>query len=384
VRTMSGDVSSLNSSGGEAQQPKTFRPKDLIGGEPVFKPKDAVPVPTPAEAKAKHVKVLMAAVIGAVLAIGLAVAGFIFVPKLIQKPVPPAVAEPTAVLSANPASVERGKSTVLSWQTTNATDVSIDGIGAVELNGSKEVFPAETITYHLIAKGVGGTKEVVFEVIVAAPVAPPFRHQSMFPQPSNVASVSVVVSVPSPAGYNGAVKAAVAAEAALPIFKEVNPTGPTSAAMDAYSFFPFFIPGLTGEYLTATINQDFTAFVYKDKNGVWPGYAVKLMKTVSSPAPDAAGNLMPGAAVTADATELINAIKALPTVFYVDDPGAAKATKFKDGAKFNPKIQSIQYLAYTKAGASFNVATLKSGDDTFVIWSTSFNGIKEAIRLLGF
>ena len=35
-----------------------------------------------------------------------------------------------------------GKSTTLSWQTTNATDVSIDGIGAVQANGSQQVTPS--------------------------------------------------------------------------------------------------------------------------------------------------------------------------------------------------------------------------------------------------
>ena len=39
---------------------------------------------------------------------------------------------PTASLSANPNSIDKGMSTTLTWQTTLATDVSIDGIGAVQ------------------------------------------------------------------------------------------------------------------------------------------------------------------------------------------------------------------------------------------------------------
>lgn len=383
VRTMGGDMSSLNSSGGGIEQPKTFRPKDLIGGEPVFQPKSATEAaPTPAQDKTKHTKTLILAAVGAIAAIGLAVAGFIFVPKLLQKPVVPEV---TAVLSANPTAIDRGQSSTLTWQTANATDVSIDGIGAVELSGSREVNPSETTTYRLVAKGGEMIKEASVEVTVNdVVVPPPFQHQSMFPAASSVGSISVMMSVPSPAGFNAALKTGLAAETTLPVFKEVLPQDSASAAIGGYSFLPLFMPSLTKEYLTATIAEDFTAFVYKDKDGVWPGYVVKLNRNVPPPTTDASGNPIQAPAVTADATELLAAIKQLPTVFYVEDPGAPKAAKFNDGAKFNPKIQSVQYLAYTKAGASFNVATLKNGDDSYVIWSTSFNGIKEVIKLMGF
>ena len=37
---------------------------------------------------------------------------------------------PTANITATPASVNPGQSTTLNWTTTNATDISIDGIGA--------------------------------------------------------------------------------------------------------------------------------------------------------------------------------------------------------------------------------------------------------------
>jgi peptidoglycan-associated lipoprotein len=64
-------------------------------------------------------------------------------------------------------------STTLTWQTTNATDVSIDGIGAVQPNGSQQVTPADSTTYHLVAKGAGGTQEATARVTVNAPPPPP-------------------------------------------------------------------------------------------------------------------------------------------------------------------------------------------------------------------
>jgi peptidoglycan-associated lipoprotein len=88
-------------------------------------------------------------------------------------PPPPSLAAPTASLSANPNAIDAGKSTTLTWQTTNATDVSIDGIGPVDLSGSRQVTPADSTTYHLLAKGAGGTQEATARVTVNSAPAPP-------------------------------------------------------------------------------------------------------------------------------------------------------------------------------------------------------------------
>jgi peptidoglycan-associated lipoprotein len=88
-------------------------------------------------------------------------------------PPPPPPSAPTASLSASPDTIDKGASTTLTWQTTNATDVSIDGIGAVQPNGSQSVTPTDSTTYHLVAKGAGGTQEATARVTVNAPAAPP-------------------------------------------------------------------------------------------------------------------------------------------------------------------------------------------------------------------
>jgi peptidoglycan-associated lipoprotein len=84
-------------------------------------------------------------------------------------PPPPPAPAPTASLSASPNSINKGDSTTLTWQTTNATDVSIDGVGPVDANGSKQVTPTDSTTYHLIAKGAGGTQDATARVTVNAP-----------------------------------------------------------------------------------------------------------------------------------------------------------------------------------------------------------------------
>jgi peptidoglycan-associated lipoprotein len=102
-------------------------------------------------------------------------------------PPPPPPPAPTASLSANPNTIQKGQSTTLSWQTTNAKDVTIDGIGAVQPNGSQQVTPADSTTYHLTAKGDGGSQEATARVTVTAPPPPPppppsTSEQEMFAQ----------------------------------------------------------------------------------------------------------------------------------------------------------------------------------------------------------
>ncbi len=92
-------------------------------------------------------------------------------------PPPPPPPQPTASLTANPSTIQRGQSTTLSWQTSNATDVRIDTLGTVEASGSKQVSPTDSTTYHLMAKGAGGQQEATARVTVNAP-PPPVQAQA--------------------------------------------------------------------------------------------------------------------------------------------------------------------------------------------------------------
>jgi len=88
-------------------------------------------------------------------------------------PPPPPAPAPTASLTANPNSITAGQSTTLIWKTDYATDVSIDGIGKVDPNGSRQVTPTESTTYHLVARNDSGTQEATARVTVTQPQAPP-------------------------------------------------------------------------------------------------------------------------------------------------------------------------------------------------------------------
>src|SRR5271165_6851988 len=86
-------------------------------------------------------------------------------------PPPPPAAAPTASISVSPDTIQQGQSATLSWQTSNATDVSIDGIGAVQPSGSRQINPSDSTTYHLVAKGSGGSQEATTRLTVTPPPA---------------------------------------------------------------------------------------------------------------------------------------------------------------------------------------------------------------------
>jgi len=77
---------------------------------------------------------------------------------------------PTAQLTATPTSITAGDQVVLSWRTTDATSISIDGIGDVPSSGVKTVTPTQSTSYHLVARGDGGSADATARVTVTPPV----------------------------------------------------------------------------------------------------------------------------------------------------------------------------------------------------------------------
>jgi peptidoglycan-associated lipoprotein len=86
---------------------------------------------------------------------------------------PPPVLAPTASLTANPNTINTGQTSTLTWKTENATDVSIDQVGKVDTSGSMIVTPAQSTTYHLVAKNGTASQEATARVtVVQAPPSP--------------------------------------------------------------------------------------------------------------------------------------------------------------------------------------------------------------------
>ena len=85
---------------------------------------------------------------------------------------PPATAPaPTATLTATPTVISAGDQVQLTWRTTDATSVTIDGIGDIPSVGVKTVTPAASTTFHLVARGEGGSADASARVTVNSPPA---------------------------------------------------------------------------------------------------------------------------------------------------------------------------------------------------------------------
>jgi peptidoglycan-associated lipoprotein len=92
-----------------------------------------------------------------------------------EPPPPPPPAKPSiSQFVAEPSTIQRGQSATLRWSVSDATDISINqGIGAVQSQGTRQVFPNDTTTYTLTAKGPGGTDSRSATVSVTVPPPPP-------------------------------------------------------------------------------------------------------------------------------------------------------------------------------------------------------------------
>ena len=94
--------------------------------------------------------------------------------KTVAKATPPSAPpppSPTASIHVAPEDVQAGQAATLSWSTTNASNVQIDGIGTVAANGSKQVSPNQSTSYHVVAQGSGGSADATARLTVSAPAA---------------------------------------------------------------------------------------------------------------------------------------------------------------------------------------------------------------------
>ena len=86
----------------------------------------------------------------------------------------PAPARPTVTLQASPTSINKGDSSTLSWNSTDATQLTIEPeVGAVTAQGSTKVTPSDSTTYTITATGPGGSASATATVTVNAPPPPP-------------------------------------------------------------------------------------------------------------------------------------------------------------------------------------------------------------------
>jgi len=88
------------------------------------------------------------------------------------EPPPPPPPQPSVTLSASPQEIKKGESAKLTWESKDATDVTIESLGSLDLNGSISVNPADSTTYRLVAKGPGVTSDATARLTVSVPPPP--------------------------------------------------------------------------------------------------------------------------------------------------------------------------------------------------------------------
>jgi peptidoglycan-associated lipoprotein len=109
----------------------------------------------------------------------LALAAIVVVGGCKKKHVPPTAPtappppQPTATMSVNPESIDRGGTATITWSTQDATGVNIEGIGKVDPSGSQKVSPSASTTYRLTAQGPGGSTDATARLTVVEPPPPP-------------------------------------------------------------------------------------------------------------------------------------------------------------------------------------------------------------------
>jgi peptidoglycan-associated lipoprotein len=86
---------------------------------------------------------------------------------------------PTITLRATPATLDRGQSGTIQWETKNATTVDIQpAIGSVTNTGQRSINPTSSVTYVATAKGPGGTASDSARITVRVPPAPAARTEA--------------------------------------------------------------------------------------------------------------------------------------------------------------------------------------------------------------
>jgi hypothetical protein len=98
---------------------------------------------------------------------------------VVPVPVTPAGNPQILLWTANPATIQVGQQTTLSWTTSGGATVSISGVGNVALNGSTTVSPTATTTYTLTVTS-SDNKSVTSPITVTVnpvPVTPPGNPQ---------------------------------------------------------------------------------------------------------------------------------------------------------------------------------------------------------------
>jgi serine/threonine protein kinase len=213
---------------------------------------------------------------------------------------------PAASLAANPQAIDAGQAVTLTWNTSNATDVRIEGVGTVEPNGTRTLHPTQSTSYRLTAKGPGGSADSAVRVEVSppaqgatgsvVPVPTPKSGVAVAPQPSasffrfrhlSSGDSPPQQSSPNPVPYNGPAPATGPATA-QPVVSTLPPKRPPSPPR-VESFSGYLVPGtdqyvrIVSAHFPSGVDDKSLAYYFKTHLGAPPQtsddfHATRLLK----------------------------------------------------------------------------------------------------------
>lgn len=329
IRTMKSDIESLRQTGGTGPTPKPFVPPELTREIPIptpppsritpsdfTAPKPTVPQNT-AAAKLKNVieeeaptaktgaKKVVAVIGGLVLAIAAAVAGYLYVFPFLFPTQPP----------ASPAA------------------------------------PAPPSTQE--------PRETSAPLVIPGPATPALTHKSLL-QPTSPPSGAQFSTTLDLANFKSLLSEEAQKSSTIDTLTEIV-FEDTNGQIPASTLMPVILPDFSSTVVANLFEKDYTIALYRDNNGVWPVYLLKL-SAKSNPA-----EAQTEISKLETSTDLAN--------LFLSDPGTPNSAGFKSGQASG---LMTRYLTFAQKGAGLNIAWSKNT----LILSTSYNGLKKAISSL--
>jgi hypothetical protein len=175
----------------------------------------------------------------------------------------------TVSATADPANIQPGQSSTLTWSTTNAVSCVIEpGIGPVDLSGSITVTPTETTTYTMTAANPSGETTAAVTVTVnyppptatisAQPGAIVFGETSVLTWSSTNAVSCVIEPDIGPVDLNGSTTVSPT-ETTIYTISAANPEGTTTETVTVTVYLP---PSIQELKLTAGDSVAYDSFGY--------------------------------------------------------------------------------------------------------------------------
>lgn len=224
--------------------------------------------------------------------------------------------------------------------------------------------------YYLVTKFIK-TKGVALAPTVSAPP----QEEAIIPIPEKIPSPAAYVSlfsVPvlqeekiiSVLTLDNIKNALMAAANANPVnnLKEVILRDENQSLVGFSKFIPVILPELKSEEIAGFFEENFTATVFSDLNGQWPGYVVKLKSAIT---------IDQGQAFVRQNLESSANLKNI----FLKEPGTAAA--FKDGLAGVQTINT-RYATFSKPGAAFNYGWASNN----LVISASYAGLLEILKQL--